>query len=364
MFNISDDIMAHAATQNKHLQQLRKVFDKIREKRLKLNLKICEFGKSSINYMGHVLSSEGLFPESEKVNSILHMKPPSNTVEVRSFLGLVTYCSKFVPNFAAITKPLRQLTCQKADFIWNGKQESAFSKIKTFISKAPVLSYFHPVFETKIVADASKQGLGAVVRQKNPANSFCQPVAFASRSLSEAETRCSQTEREALAVVFSCERVKNYLYGLRFTVVTDHKPLPKLYSPFCSEPPTRIHRWSLRHFKLEYELGLNNIADILSGKPFFDTPTVNEAEHFVNYVVSNSMPKTLTFHEIREATQNNHILGKVCDAINNNRWRFYENDIHVKPYYVLRKELVFHDGVILRKQKLVIPHCLRPPFSD
>ena len=209
MFNISDDVIAHASTQNEHLQQLRKVFDKIRQKGLKLNLKKCEFGNASINCMGHILSSEGLFPEPEKVNSILHMKPPSNASEVRSFLGLVTYCSKFIPNFAAINEPLRRLTRQKADFIWNGEQESAFSKIKTFISKAPVLSYFHPAFETKIVADASKQGLGAVLLQKYRAKSVFQPVAFASRSLSNAEIRYSQTEREALAVVFSCGRFKN-----------------------------------------------------------------------------------------------------------------------------------------------------------
>ena len=222
--------------------------------------------------MGHILSSEGLFPEPKKMNFILNMKPPSNTSEVRSFLGLVTYCGKFIPNFATVTESLRWLTSQKADFIWNWEQESAFSKIKTFISKAPVLSYFHLGFETKIVAGARKQGLGAVLLQKTPKNSVFQPVAFASRSLSDAETRYSQTEREALAVVFSCERFKNYVYELRFTVVTDHKPLLKLYSPSCSEPPTRIHRWSLRlqefDFKLEYEPGMNNIADILSRKPF------------------------------------------------------------------------------------------------
>ena len=163
VFNISDDIIAHATTQNEHLQQLRKVFDKIREKGLKLNFKKHEFGKSSINYRGHVLISEGLFPEPEKVSSILHVKPPSNTSKVRIFLGLVTYRSKFVPNFAATAEPLRRLTHQKADFIWNGEQESAFSKIKTFIFKTPVLSCFYPAFETKIVADASKQDLDAVL---------------------------------------------------------------------------------------------------------------------------------------------------------------------------------------------------------
>ena len=189
MFNISDDIIAHATTQNEHLQQLRKVFNKIREKGLKLNFKKCEFGKSSINYMGHILSSEGLFPEPEKVNSIFYMKPPSNTNEVRSFLRLIIYCNKFVPNFAAIIEQLRRLTRQKAEFIWNGEQESTFSKIKTFIYKVLVLSYFLPAFETKTVVDTSKQGLVMFCFKENPANGFFQPAAFASRSLSDVETR-------------------------------------------------------------------------------------------------------------------------------------------------------------------------------
>ena len=111
------------------------------------------------------------------------------------------------------------------------------------------------MFETKIVADASNQGLDAILFQKNPANSFFQPVAFASRSLSDAETRYSQTEREALAVVFSCKRFKNYVYGLRFLVMTDHKPLLNLYSPSCSELPTRIHSWSLRSQEFDFKLG-------------------------------------------------------------------------------------------------------------
>ena len=99
MFNIIDDIIDHGTSQNEHLQQLRKVFDKIREKGLKFNLEKCEFGKASVNYMGHILSSEGLFPEPEKVDSILNMEPPSNKSEVCSFLGLATYCGQFIPNF-------------------------------------------------------------------------------------------------------------------------------------------------------------------------------------------------------------------------------------------------------------------------
>ena len=172
MFNISDDVVAHATNPNKPMQQLWKVFDKIQAKGMKLNFKKCEFGKSSINYMRHILSSEWLFPESEKVNLIFHLKRPSNTSEVCSCLGLVTYCSKFIPNFTAFTEPLRRLTHQKVGFTWNGEQKSTFSKFKTFFCKAPLLSYFHLAFKTKIAADTSKQGLGAVLLQKIPANSF------------------------------------------------------------------------------------------------------------------------------------------------------------------------------------------------
>ena len=252
--------------------------------------------------MGHILSTKGISPEPEKVDSIINMKPPSNTSELRSFLGLVTYCSKFIPDFATITEPLRRLTRQNVDFIWNTEQENAFTKIKTLISEAPVLTYFHPKSETKVITGANKQGLGAVLLQKNE-NGLFQPIAFASRSLTDVESRYSQTEREALAVVFSCERFKNYVYGLKFTIATDHKPLLKLYSPTCLLPPTRIHRWALRlqefYFDLGYEPGFKNIADILSRKPYFDPPKRNEAEHFINYVVTNAIPKTVTFTEIQ-----------------------------------------------------------------
>ena len=92
---------------------------------------------------------------------------------------------------------------------------------------------------------------------------------------------------------------------------------------------------------------MNNIADILLRKSSFGTPKVNEAEHFINYVVLNSIPKSLKFHEIREAVQNDQILTRICDVIINNWWRFYKDNNHIKSYYVLRKKLIFGDGVIL-----------------
>ena len=191
---------------------------------------------------------------------------------------------------------MKQLAHQKADFIWNGEPECSFSKIKTFISKLQSCHIFIWRLKSKFLLTPASKVLVLFCFKKTPANSFLQPEAFASRSLSDTETRYSQTEREVLWY----SRVNDLkITCMQFTVVTDHKPLLKLYSSSCSEPPTRIHRWSLRlrefDFKLEYEPGLNNLADILSRKPFFDRSKVNEAEHFVNYVVSNSIPKTLIF---------------------------------------------------------------------
>ena len=129
--------------------------------------------------------------------------------------------------------------------------------------------------QTKIITDASKAGLGAVLVQQNADKSF-SPIAFASRSLTDVESRYSQTEREALGIVFGCERFKHFVYGIAFTVETDHKPLLTLYSPRCQDPPTRIYRWALRlqdfDFHLVFKAGKSNIADILSRKPFYPPP--------------------------------------------------------------------------------------------
>ena len=175
-------------------------------------------------------------------------------------MGLVNYWGIFVSNFATITQQLRQLTRQKLILYRLGNRKASLvkfrhvklvklSKISKIISKAPVLSYFHPL-ETKTVTDVSKQGLGAVLLRKNSENNVFWLVAFNSCSLPDAETRYSQTEREAFAA--SCERFKNNVYGLRLTVIADNKPLLKLYSSSCWEPPTRIHRWSLKTPRIRF----------------------------------------------------------------------------------------------------------------
>lgn len=195
-------------------------------------------------YMGLLLTKHGIGPADEKIRAVVEASSPTTPSEVRSFLGLVGYSARFIPNFSTMAEPLRKIARQGVPFIWGEAQAQAFQQLKTAISQAPVLAYFDKEAHTQIIADASPVGLGAVLVQKK--NGESRPVCYASRTLSSVERRYSQTEKEALALVWACERFHLYLYGLpEFDLVTDHEALKVIYST-TSKPSARIERWVLR----------------------------------------------------------------------------------------------------------------------
>ena len=222
--------------------------------------------------MGHTLTSEGLKPQDSKIQAVLQTERPTNVKEVKSYLGLVSYCSKFVPQFATISEPLRKLTRKREQFRWEKEQQDAFETLKSALTSAEVMSYYDSNAETRLIVDASPVGLGAILEQKHKGH--FRPVAYASRTLNAVERRYSQIEREALAVTWGIERFHVYLYGINFTVLTDHKPLISIFKP-NHEPPAKITKWLLRlqsyTFKLEFQPGVLNASDALSRSPVKDT---------------------------------------------------------------------------------------------
>ncbi|PIK47525.1 hypothetical protein BSL78_15613 [Apostichopus japonicus] len=235
--NISDDIVVHRGNQSEHDQRLLAVLHKLNAVGLTLNPEKCEFRMTKLTFMGHTLSKDGISPSDDKIHAIKHASEPKTASEVRSFLGLVQFVARFIPDLSTVSEPLRMLTGKNEQFRWGPEQNKVFSTLKDSLTHSETLGYFDKDAVTQIITDASPVGLGAVLLQTQ--NSQPRIISYASRSLSEVERRYSQTEKESLAIVWACERFHVYLYCLKFEKLTDHKPLEFIYSERAN-PPARL----------------------------------------------------------------------------------------------------------------------------
>lgn len=167
------------------------------------------------------------------------MKKPLNVSELQRFMGIVNQLGKFSPNIAELLKPLRELLSKQNSWTWGNSQTDAFNKIKAELTSSPILAWYNPTAETKLVVDASAYGLGAVLLQKHEDD--WKPVAYASRSMTETETRYAQIEKEALATTWACECFTDYILGKQIHIETDHKPLvPLLGTKQLDSLPPRV----------------------------------------------------------------------------------------------------------------------------
>ena len=356
--NISDDIVVYAETQEKHDKRVRQVMERLRERGLTLNYDKCQFSMSKLIFMGHVLSGKGVSIAEDKVKAVKGARAPKDQTEVRSFLGLVNYSARFIPNLATTTEPLRRLTRNGVPFVWDTEQKEAFEKLKGELSQAETLGYFDRHAETHVIADASPVGLGAVLVQRKDGE--FQVICYASRSLSDVETRYSQTEKEALGLVWACEHFNMYLLGTKFVLITDHKPLEVLYGK-KSKPSARIERWVLRlqsyDYTVQYKPGKTNIADSLSRLSCFPQkePRRNIAEEYVRFVAQEAVPKAMTARQVEECSNNDAELVRIRECIQRGDWE----DIKCSKYYPVRDELCTVGKLILRGTRMIIPQELR-----
>ena len=243
--NISDDIIVFGKSQIDHDNALRAVLQRMRENNLTANPEKCIFNQSSINFFGHRFSADGISADDKKVSSLINAIPPRNATEACSFLGLTQYLSRFIKDFASISAPIRHLTHQNAEWVRGPKQQQAFVCLKERMATPEVMKYFNPSFRTELIVDASPVGLGAFLTQVT-AHGGTNIIAYASRSLTDCESRYSQTEKEALAVVWGIEHFHLYLYGSSFQVIADHKPLETIFNNPTCKATARLERLQLR----------------------------------------------------------------------------------------------------------------------
>lgn len=350
-----DDVIIFGESKE-HLERcVEKVLNRFKDYNIVLNHEKCTFSVEQIGFLGHILSADGIKPSIDKVQAIKEFRHPNSAEEVRSFLGLVNFVSRFIPDLATVTDPLRDLIKKDVPFDWNDAQENAFTTLKELLSSICTLGYYSVNDRIQLYADASPVGLGAVLVQFNEAG---EPriISYASKSLSNTEKRYCQTEKEALALVWAVERFHFYLFGRSFELVTDHKPLEVIFSP-KSKPCARIERWVLRlqsyRYKVVYKPGKNNIADPLSRLVKFEPVerSFDEAnEQYVNSITTFAIPVALKLKEVEDCSEKDATIQAVHEALYSGNW----SDL-AKPFKAFELELCFAGKILLRGTKIVMP---------
>ena len=203
--NIADDIIVFGATRAEHDANLDGCLRCLTNKGLRLNRDKCVFLSNTLEFFGQIFSKDGIRPDQRRVTDLLKTPRPGNVSEVRSLLGMANYSSQYTPDFATLTVPLRELTKRNAQFAWTTIHEQSFKKLTTALATSPCMAYFDKDKETSVVVDASPVGISAVLSQNTPGQNDHKIIPCASRALTDPEKKYSQTEKEAIAIVWSVE---------------------------------------------------------------------------------------------------------------------------------------------------------------
>lgn len=259
-----DDVIIFSTTLDEHIVNLRKILKAFNNHNLKVQLDKSEFLKKETEFLGHIVSAEGIEPNPRKIDAIMKFPIPKTHKQIKSFLGMVGFYRKFINNLAKITKPLT--VCLKKGKKVEHTEEflKAFETCKLLLCNDPIL--IRPDFDKifTLTTDASQFAIGAVLSQDN------KPVCYASRTLNPSEINYSVTEKELLAVIWAVRYFRPYIFGRHFKIHTDHKPLKWLEN--VKEPNSRLVRWKLLLSEYDYEIDYikgkeNSVADALSRNP-------------------------------------------------------------------------------------------------
>lgn len=362
-----DDFLVTGETIEELEANLRQVFVRCRENNLKLQLKKCRFFLNQLPWLGHIIGQGTLSPDPEKVEAIVNMPDPTDKTGLTRLLGMVTYLDKFCKNLAALTRPLRDMLKKDVAWFWDSQQRKALSELKNAMSSLPILRLFDVNRPVVVSVDASPIGIGAVLMQEG------QPVAFSSTTLTATQKRYCQIEKELLAVQFGLTRFRQYVYGQRVTVESDHKPLVGLLDKPIASCSPRIQRMRLQlqrfDFQLVYKPGKELfIADTLSRAPsprVYSDDVTTECEEQVHHVINSVAPMESTRQRYARATAEDPTL-QLLQSVMLAGWPEHRSQCPaaIKPFWPVRHDLAVVGGVVLLGSRLVVPVALRREAMD
>lgn len=364
---IIDDMIITGRTDEEHLRNLEAVLEKLDEHGLRANLDKCEFFKKKVTFCGHEIDEKGLHKTQKKIEAVVEAPQPTNVSELRSFLGMVNYYSRFLPNLSTALHPLYQLLEKNHKWKWTEECCKSFKHIKKLITSDEVLTHYDPNLPLCLATDASPIGLGAVLSHIMPDGTE-RPIAYASRSLSTAEKNYSQIDKESLAIVWGVKRFNTYVFGRHFKLITDHQPLISIFSPrkgISSTSTARLQRQALFLAGYNYEIVYKNTkkhsnADCLSRLPLHGNAdqTKEEDSDIEVFHISQFEQLPVKCGRIQQETLRDPLLSQVYDCVMKG-WSEGPRTHQMDTFFTRRTELTVHQGCLLWGNRVIIPMSLQ-----
>ena len=361
--NEADDMVIFGRNEEEHDRNLILFLETTRRNGLVLNKKKLQFKKEEVSFFGHRWNSTGISPDPKKTESILKMQFPPDKETMHSFLGLVNFLNRYTPKLAELCSPLRKLILKDSHYSPGDPEHAAFDAIKEEFKKKIILPYFDRNKETILQTDASKKGFGAVILQEE------QPIYYASRALTSAEKNYQNLEREAQAAVWGMEKFHYFLYGRKFILQTDQKPLVSIFRKHMIDVSPRIQRITIRAWQYDFVPQhipgrINVIADSLSRVTPLEFQDSNAEKDIlaVNFLQYSSIEERERDEMLQETSKDKE-LQSLKHYISTG-WPAKRSQIPVSlhPYWNYRDELTVESGILMKNSKVLIPETLKQKY--
>lgn len=360
-----DDVLVAGVTMKDHSDNLREVFARLQNMGLRIKLSKCEFFKSKVCYLGHIIDKNGLRPDDRKLEAIIKAPVPKDVSQLKAFLGLINYYGRFVPHLSSILHPLHELLKKGCQWNWDSKCDEAFTNIKNILCSDRLLAHYDSNLPVVLSAHSSSYGVGSVLAHRYPDGSE-RPICYASRTLNSAEKSYSQLDKEALAIYFGVTKNHQYLYGRRFAIRTDHKPLAYIFGPKIGIPQTaasRLQRYAARlaayDFTVEWVSSANNApADCLSRLPLSRERDALVDYQTVSYMFFLEEDFPVSAKDVAKSIKEDPILSNIYRYIVFG-WPHDTTVEQEKPYFNRKSNLLVEQGCIVYNYRIVIPPKFR-----